>query len=1688
MAAKPPKPPEPATPQPPEPPPPSVPGGEPAGVPAGPAPLVELVRRLLSAGAEPTARELAEALWLARHVDPAAPSLRAPAEAPFAGAPVGDARDPAGDEPGPSGAAAAERGPAATGGTAGPPERTRLYADHPRPRARGGGPADDLERVRVPMATALPQPLALVRALRPLQRYRAPTRPVEDQLDEQATAERAALTGLLLPVSRSSTRREARIRLVMDVSTSTPVWQRTLGELSEILAGTGAFREILVHHVREAGDGRLLIGPARDGSRPFWGAEQLRDPSGRQLTLVLSDCAGPLWRAGRMQRLLHRWSAVAPVALVQPLPQRMWRRTHLPALSGTLRHPEGLASRLEFVPLEGGTPTGPVPVPVLAPTSAGLGAWARLLSTSTGIALPAAAGWVGPDHAPALPAGTDRTPLPAELIGSFRRTASRPALQLAVSLSAVPLSLPVMQLVQRSTAPGTGPSVLAEVLLSGLLRRAEPDGWYEFVPGVREALLRALPLGEALLVLKYCGEYVERHFGRRAHNFPALARAYLTGEEQPDENAELLAPQAFAEVSALVARRYARAVPNRGAVQEREEEERARAEEQTRAVEVVRAEERARADLRVRDEQRVRAEERVRIEEQVRTEERAQAEEQVRIGEERVRAEERARAAERRRADERAHAEERERAEQRARAEERLRIEEQVRADERARAAEPERGRAAARTHSEESDRARSIVVVYSGSNRAWAVWLAHRLEVHGLGTVLSRWEPAPGQRLGDELRRLLPRRGSVLMVLSERFFATGERTDREWNTAWSTLDPSERERFAAVALTEARLPATPLEPVTLWGVDAYEAEYRVLRRLELPTDRIGTETGRSGPRFPNEPPEIWGRIPRRNPGFTGRDELITHLRTTLVEAPRGASSVVLLGLSGIGKTQIATEYAYRFASEYDVVWWVPAGDRPTLREHLAALADALGLTHDYGERIQTVLEALRRGTPNGRWLIVFDGCDDPDDLTDLLPVGPGDVIITSHNREWGSRQPRPVEVPLYDRSESVAFVSRRAVRLTAADADRLAAALGDHPLALDQAAGWLADSSLGVRDYLALLEQGEDSREAVTLSEDYPLPFPTALAILLNNVRVNFPDALALLQLFVFFAPGPVPLRLLRDLPAGEVPERVAGVTGDAGRWNGALNKLVQFSVVRLEHSGRPVGEGGGAGPDTAQIHRTVHRVVRENLSEDEAEPLARAVQRALVAADPGRPDDSRLWPRYAELVPHLRPSGALTSSDPKTQAFLLRCGRYLVLAGEYDTCLRLCEDIDRSWRDVLRADHPTRRELASLNITALRLLGRLHEAEEASRELLARDAGPDRDRSRQALREEGAHGLLLLARGRYEEARERIEQVVQTARELFGEDDDATLQGQYDLASAHRLLGRYREARELDLYTLRRREDVLRARHPSTLASGLAHAVDLRLMGHYQEAQTAQEQSVRLIRQVLGPSHPLALRAEHNLGLCLRGCGDVPGAGELLRTVWERATSLFGPDSPGTLAVGCDHAAYLREHGDLVEARRLCEPVLHAYERQLGHAHPYSVGARDNFALILREQGEREEALSLAERALAGMRGAVGERHPWTLGCALNVTGHRHVMGLEDEALSLSRETLRGAEQALGSKHPMTLSAQIALAADLRAVRAREEAAKYEEAGIRGLASALGAQHVRTIAARQRIRPYWDFEPIPD
>ncbi len=149
--------------------------------------------------------------------------------------------------------------------------------------------------------------------------------------------------------------------------------------------------------------------------------------------------------------------------------------------------------------------------------------------------------------------------------------------------------------------------------------------------------------------------------------------------------------------------------------------------------------------------------------------------------------------------------------------------------------------------------------------------------------------------------------------------------------------------------------------------------------------------------------PTIWGNVPPRNKNFTGRADILTRLRAgassriTAVlpeQDPNDPLPQAVQGLGGVGKTAIAIEYAYRYRSDYDLVWWISADQLPSVRAALAQLAARLKVESATATGIDgaitAVLDALRRGDPYSRWLLIFDNADQPEEVLELHSARPG--------------------------------------------------------------------------------------------------------------------------------------------------------------------------------------------------------------------------------------------------------------------------------------------------------------------------------------------------------------------------------------------------------------------------------------------------------------------------------------------------------------------------------------------------------------------------------------------------------------------------------------------------------------------------------------------------------------------------
>ncbi|MDT0310527.1 FxSxx-COOH system tetratricopeptide repeat protein [Streptomyces sp. DSM 44917] len=506
-----------------------------------------------------TAREWAEALWLARRVSgrpgitpqrrDAAPPL--PPEAPPT-PPGPQSEPPPSPRPRLPAGNALPRQPTSVPGPAPASARAGIAAG---PQTGTAGPLFDAD----PRPGALRDPLGLARALRPFnRRVRTHRNPA---LDEEATAVRSAELGRWDLVLTDLPDRWFEVTLVVERSTSMSVWYGIVRDLVRLLRNQGAFADVRVCWLDTRGGGAVLR--AESGSATC-GPAALTHPRRSRLILLMSDCVGAGWAQGVVPRLLRSWAREAPVAVLQPLPARLWDlceavpvdlrlRTRAPGLPNSLLElRRGGAWVRPGDADDAGEEPVPVPVPVLAMEPAWLAGWARLVTAAPAphhdvAALLIEGGHLATASLPPLEPEARGAAVPADTaVRRFQRLASPAGRLLAARLAMVPLRDDVLSAVREPVTRMAGPLPMAEILLGGLLSmRPEPGSSrpsFAFLEGVRGQLLRTLGRAEILRTLQEVAARAAQVTGARPDLLAELVAApsSWSPERLSDEDRELL--------------------------------------------------------------------------------------------------------------------------------------------------------------------------------------------------------------------------------------------------------------------------------------------------------------------------------------------------------------------------------------------------------------------------------------------------------------------------------------------------------------------------------------------------------------------------------------------------------------------------------------------------------------------------------------------------------------------------------------------------------------------------------------------------------------------------------------------------------------------------------------------------------------------------------------------------------------------------------------------------------------------------------------------------------------------------------------------------------------------------------------------------------------------------------------------
>jgi tetratricopeptide (TPR) repeat protein len=790
------------------------------------------------------------------------------------------------------------------------------------------------------------------------------------------------------------------------------------------------------------------------------------------------------------------------------------------------------------------------------------------------------------------------------------------------------------------------------------------------------------------------------------------------------------------------------------------------------------------------------------------------------------------------------------------------------------------------------------IFVSHAGRDRPWAEWAAWHLREVGFSVELDTWDWAAGDNFVVKMRDALERADRVLALFSSAYFESPRYTTDEWTAAF-VKDESGEQMLVPVRIEDVTVPRLlrPMLAPSLFGLGEAEARRALLEAVggppaptrprypgtDAPDSPDSPAGGQSRPRLPDSLPAVW-RAPMRNPSFVGRDGMITRLREKLVL--RGASRVqVLRGMGGAGKTQLAVEYTYRFANDYDVVWWARADQAELIGDQLAALAAEVGVAEAGADTTIAVRALNRHLRQTERWLLVFDNADDPRTVAEWLPNGAGHVVITSRGNGW-SEIAESTEVDTFARAESAALLSRRVAKLSHDDVNGLAQALGDLPLAIAQAAGSLAETGMPVTEYLELLRT-----EAANLLDDgrpvsYPLSLAAAVALATARLAAQEPAAAQLLSLSAFLGAAPIPLRLF-SAAAKHLPEPLRGVTGRTLALRRVLGHLNRIGLAKVDQQG-------------LQLHPLIQAIVRDQLAPESRSANQALAFQVLTIARPGQPDAPSTWQGWAALMPHLLGARPADAGDPRVRDLVLDACRYLLVRGDAQAGLELAEELLRRWRTSLGAEHPH-------TLTAAIRVG---------------------------------HALHNL--GRYDEAYLLNEQTLTIRQRTLGEDDPDTLRAANAVALNLRELGNPQRARRMDEQTLRRRRRVLGEDNEEALLSATNLAADLRMLGDLEAARALHEDTFQRYRRVLGDDHPDTLRSAHNLAADLRRLGHSHEARALEEDTLARRRRVLGEDHPDTLRSAANLAGDLRATHERVEAARLAEQTLRRFRRVLGEDHP--------------------------------------------------------------------------------------------------------------------------------------------------
>lgn len=912
-----------------------------------------------------------------------------------------------------------------------------------------------------------------------------------------------------------------------------------------------------------------------------------------------------------------------------------------------------------------------------------------------------------------------------------------------------------------------------------------------------------------------------------------------------------------------------------------------------------------------------------------------------------------------------------------------------------------------------------AVTILHAPRDRYWAEWLADELRDLGLTATRRRidTDPPAGARSGSEL-----------LVVSQALLAPAGGEERLSAVLSAAGAPGGRVQLG-LSIDGTRLPGDlfpALALVSLVGNSAEQTHTALASFYKLA--RVAHPRRHHHARYPaaKETPAV--RLPASDGACHGRDDEVDQIRDHFTSGPEPVP-LTLTGEPGTGKSRLALEYASRFGTYYDLMFFIRADSEHSIRAGLRELGEMAGIRPARAGG-DTELDVLRhlQSDPSApeRWLLIYDGAESAEALSGLLPEpGHGHVLLTGRTRAASSSADLPVRALPPD--AAAAMLSGLVRGLLPGEAAELAGTLDGVPLAVALAGGWLRDTirqlARGGADQATVVGNSVTELRAQlsawSAEGDGPPDPVRAMTELLLRLLERDPRAAAgllLLQTCAFLAPSGLSDRLLRS------PAMIAQLTAadpdllDLVVMNNIRRKLMNLGFTPASLTPR----------EPLRLHPRVREILRDRMGEDERNTRSLSVARMLAASVPADIDDDAIGSAeiYDELLRHMEPSGAPSQADDEVRRWLVGQVRYLwqlETTSAWRIAGDLAERLAERWAAVAR--------------------------EKDEDQLLLRL----RVQLANVYRSKGEFGG-----GEFSRARAIDADVLQKQRKVLGPAHLRTLMTARGYGADLRLAGKFEESLNMDQATWRAFSDALGEDHLLTIVASSNMALAELMAGYPEQALERQQADVIRCEKIKHERPWQKAWILMNIGTLQR---------ELGRYEESRATLMDAKTDFDALVadrhLGPAVWAVLRTAAGLaITERRLGRPAIDSTRRTLktcrdtyGDLYPDVLALELSLAGDLHALGRHGDAVARAQAARAGYVRVFGETHPFVRICDVNLAGYALAAGQAGVAGPASETALAALDRDLPPDHLWVQAAKVARANVLAASGQPEAALRLEE-----------------------------------